>query len=246
MCIIFTFSHLIAFIITADNNDVNSTKIKSHDSPASCGSGGTSQDKQWSVSLLLLVVRLLPLFMKIAVSIMSVAGAVMSVAGAVAGGLSSKAVEVARLFMHFTKVAVSSVMSVAVAIVGWWSSKVVEGAEEEKDVFFFVQLPDGILQLKFNPDMQIGDVKAAVGSILDVPPNSIVFKPFRNRSFLRSRVDNATLKEYDIHPLDKLSLEEEGLPGGGRKEKGKKKGKGAKEKNGKNFLCNSSLICIRS
>ena len=60
--------------------------------------------------------------MNLAVSIMSVAGAVMSVVGAVLGGLSSKAVEVARLLLRFLKVAVLTVMSLAVAVVNWWSS----------------------------------------------------------------------------------------------------------------------------
>ena len=130
LCIIFIFSQIIVFTANTDNSG-NSAKVKSHDSSASCGSCGlgTSQDKQWGISLLLLVARLLPLFMNLAVSIMSVAGAVMSgagaimsVVGAIIGGLSSKAVEVARLLLRFLKVAVLTVMSLAVAVVNWWSS----------------------------------------------------------------------------------------------------------------------------
>jgi len=266
LCIIFIFSHLIVFTANTVNSG-NSAKVKSHDSPASCGSCGldTSQDKQWSVSVLLLVAQLLPLFMRLAVSIMSVAGAVlgwwsskavevawlflffmklirsvagavMSVAVAAVGGLSSKAVEVARLFLRFLKVAVSTVMSLA-AVLGWWSSKAME------EVFFFVELTDGsILQLKYDPDMQVGDVKAAVGSMLGVSPASIAVRkvsPTFGSSCLC--IDNSTLEDYNVQPFEKLRMSRDDLPAGSKKGK---KGKGAKKKNGKLFLCNS-LICIR-
>ena len=239
-CVLSSYSHISLHFIANTDTSGNSAKVKSHDSSASCGSCGlgTSQDKQWGVSLLLLVARLLPLFMRLAVFIMSVAGAVMSVVGAimsvavaVVGGLSSKAVEVARLLLRFLNVAVATVMSLAVAVEGCWSSMAVEGAEEN-DKFFFVELSDGsILQLKYDPDMQVGDVKAAVGSILGVSPASIDLRkvsPTLGSSCLR--IDNSTLEDYNVQPFEKLRMSRDDVPGGGRKKKGKKKEKVEKKK----------------
>ena len=251
MCIIFVFSHLIAFIANTDNSG-NSAKVKSHDSSASCEScdPGTSQDKQWGVSLLLPLVMsvimsavavlgwwsskavevawLFLFFMRL---VRSAAGAVISAAGAVIGGLSSKAVEVARLFLRFLKAAVSSVMSLAVTVVGWWSSKAVE------EVFFRVQLTDGsTLQLKYRPDMQVGDVKAAVGSMSGVSPESIALRkvsPTFGSSCLC--IDNLSLEDYNVRPFETLRVSRDDLPAGAnKKKKGKKKGKDTKNKNGKN------------
>jgi len=80
-----------------------------------------------------------------------------------------------------------------------------------KDVFF-VQIGPGIfIEVEFNPKTVVGNVKKLVASVLDIPSNSIVFKPFNTSCITK---DTATLEQYNVHPNNTLHLNEMGLLGG--------------------------------
>ena len=57
----------------------------------------------------------------------------------------------------------------------------------------------------------VGNVKKLVASVLDIPSNSIVFKPFNTSCITK---DTATLEQYNVHPNNTLHLNEMGLLGG--------------------------------